>query len=509
MRHARPDIVANGGFFSLFDLPATVFNWQVLERLAATMSAAQLPGSSRMESGLVYLGQFITHDVSLLRLPEPPRAFVPTFDLLQDRSPALDLDHLYGSGWEDSEGYVDHTTSKMFLGSAVDALHRPVSASDLRRRCDLSPRIPDERNDENLLLAQLHVQFLKAHNALVDRIHGFDGTMDPRQLFERARRNLILYYQQVVLYDFLPAVLDPAVWQHVILDNRGTLWRPVRAELARIPVEFSAAAFRFAHAMVRSSYAINDRQTVSTAELFKMTGKGGLGGYGALPASHIVDWRMLFADGRRGEVPFFNDALPIDPTVHTKVPIATQIAELAAVDLRTGNRSLLPDAQSIIAHIIQTHPQLAAAIGLRTLSAQELNPLVTLNERCRGLLDFAGDDGLSSKTPLWYYVLAEAHAMHRGDRLGQLGSLIVAETLRALVYLSSPSILAGDRPGAYVAPSGNVRGRPHVRMIDLLAAVEEPIADAVQVPGTARHPAQTSCASGVTPSIQLETHHER
>lgn len=503
MLDTSQDIVANGGFFSLLNLPPTVFDWNVLARLAAVMSNSQLPGSSRMDSGLVYLGQFITHDVSRLRLPEPPRAFVPAFDLLQDRSPALDLDHVYGRGWGYAHGAIDHETGKMFLGWTVDAQQRPVAAADLPRHPDRSARIPDDRNDENLLLAQLHVQFLKMHNALVDRIRQVDRIADPQQLFERARFNLILYYQQVVLYDFLEAILDPVVWQYVILDNRGTLWTPVRAELARIPVEFSAAAFRFAHAMVRSSYTLNDRRSVAMAQLFQMTGSGGFAGHSALPHTHVVDWRMFFADPRRGDVPFFNQALPIDPTVLVGSPQAPQ---LSMVDLRTGNRSLLADAQTIIAHIERTHQKLYRHIRLEPLSARDLNPEVTLGKEVRGLLDFAGDHGLSRKTPLWYYVLAESHALYRGDRLGPLGSLLVAETLRALVSLSSPSILAGDLPGPYVIPSGNATAEPHVRMIDLLAAVEESSAAAsVFRPDRYHAPSHTSTRPTPAVSPQLET----
>jgi hypothetical protein len=503
MFNTSQDIVANGGFFSLFNLPSTVFDWNVLTRLAAVMSDTQLPGSSRMDSGLVYLGQFITHDVTRLRLPEPPRAFVPAFDLLQDRSPALDLDHVYGRGWGYAYDAIDHETGKMFLGWTVDAQQRPVATDDLPRRPDRSARIPDDRNDENLLLAQLHVQFLKMHNMLVDRIRQVERIADPQQLFERARSNLILYYQQVVLYDFLEAILDPVVWQYVIRDNRGTLWTPVRAELARVPVEFSAAAFRFAHAMVRSSYTVNDRRSVAMAELFQMTGSGGFADHAALPHTHVVDWRMFFADPRRGDVPFFNNALPIDPTVLVGSPQAPQ---MAMVDLRTSNRSLLADAQTIIAHIERAHPALYRHIRLEPLSQRDLNPEVTRGTEVRGLLDFVENNDLSRKTPLWYYVLAEAHALYRGDRLGPLGSLLVAETLRALVSLSSPSILAGDLPGMYVIPSGNAAAEPHVRMIDLLAAVaESSVAAAVFRPDRHFPPAHTNTRPTPAVSPQLET----
>ena len=64
-----------GGFFSLFNLPATVFRVDMLERLGEAMAAAIIHGSSTIESGYVYLGQLIAHDVSKLVLPPTTRLY--------------------------------------------------------------------------------------------------------------------------------------------------------------------------------------------------------------------------------------------------------------------------------------------------------------------------------------------------------------------------------------------------------------------------------------------------
>jgi len=45
------------------------------------------------------------------------------------------------------------------------------------------------------------------------------------------------------------------------------------------------------------------------------------------------------------------------------------------------------------------------------------------------------------RTPLWYYVLAEAAVLGGGQRLGPVGSTIVAEVLVGLVRRSPDSIL--------------------------------------------------------------------
>ena len=42
--------------------------------------------------------------------------------------------------------------------------------------------------------------------------------------------------------------------------------------------------------------------------------------------------------------------------------------------------------------------------------------------------------GFDTTTPLWYYILREAEVQQNGNRLGSVGSRIVAETLTALVF---------------------------------------------------------------------------
>jgi hypothetical protein len=66
------------------------------------------------------------------------------------------------------------------------------------------------------------------------------------------------------------------------------------------------------------------------------------------------------------------------------------------------------------------------------------------------------DGGFAERTPLWYYVLAEAAAAASGT-LGPVGSTIVAEVLIGLVRGSKDSILRkkdwkpvlGETPGRF------------------------------------------------------------
>ena len=58
----------------------------------------------------------------------------------------------------------------------------------------------------------------------------------------------------------------------------------------------------------------------------------------------------------------------------------------------------------------------------------------------RPLASVLQSSGFLTRTPLWYYLLAEAKH-HGGQRLGPVGSTIVAEVLIGLVRRSDDSIL--------------------------------------------------------------------
>src|SRR5438552_1395501 len=68
---------------------------------------------------------------------------------------------------------------------------------DLPRNSDGTAQIADPRNEENLLICQLHIAFVRFHNLLVD-----EG-----MTFEEARRVTTHHYQWIVMTDFLPRIV--------------------------------------------------------------------------------------------------------------------------------------------------------------------------------------------------------------------------------------------------------------------------------------------------------------
>ena len=95
-----------------------------------------------------------------------------------------------------------------------------------------------------------------------------------------------------------------------------------------------------------------------------------------------------------------------------------------------------------------TGQAVAGALGLTPLTPAEITAAVASDEQAE-VLDHAG---YLTRTPLWYYLLAEA-AHGGGHRLGPVGSTIVAEVLIGLVRRSKDSILTDANWNGPTLPS--------------------------------------------------------
>lgn len=181
----------------------------LLIALAEAMTAGSgQPDSSgpAIPAGFTYLGQFVDHDLTLDNTARSLGENVTVADLIQGRSPALDLDSVYGRGPnhpEDAKFYSDGVRLKMGTtakvpfpdnGTNVDLAGFNLPRVEFgsipsERRAAL---IPEPRNDENLIVAQTHLAFIRFHNAVVDKVAS-EGTPS-FLLFPRARRRVVKHY---------------------------------------------------------------------------------------------------------------------------------------------------------------------------------------------------------------------------------------------------------------------------------------------------------------------------
>ena len=114
-------------------------------------------------AGYTYLGQFIDHDISF----DPASSLDKQNDpeaLIDFRTPRLDLDSLYGRGPDDQPYLYDPQDLRKFaLGRELTENGRLSPSRDLPRFGGRA-LIGDKRNDENVIVSQLHGAFLMFHN---------------------------------------------------------------------------------------------------------------------------------------------------------------------------------------------------------------------------------------------------------------------------------------------------------------------------------------------------------
>jgi len=129
----------------------------------------QDPGDSEdnddLPSGFTYLGQFIDHDLTLDAIPQPSDFVDPT-TLTNGRTFSFDLDSVFGGGPTGSPELYEADGVHLRVQEFTDADGDLVR--DLPRNEDGSAILADRRNDENQIIAQIHVAFLKFYNRLVD-----------------------------------------------------------------------------------------------------------------------------------------------------------------------------------------------------------------------------------------------------------------------------------------------------------------------------------------------------
>jgi hypothetical protein len=332
---------------------------------------------------------------------------------------------------------------------------------DLPRNKQGLALIGDERNDENLVVAQTHLAFLRFHNAMADRLR---AQAPPGRLFDTTRRAVVDLYQAMVLRDFLSKLCDVNDIAAAVAQRRFFRFEKFGPNgTPYIPIEFSSAAYRLGHSMVREVYNHNrifrpGNQPFPPAtfeQLFAFTAKsGGIGLPGGfpqnkptLPGDWIIDWRRYLDFGTAaGASPgmALNLTRNIDPYLAEELhrlgvpgsppgaprpdPAADGTTSLAVMNLRRGAKMKLPPAQDL-ARFMEVPVLTEAQIGDDTPDGRA-----------------ARQHGLHAKTPLWYYILKEAHVTQRGARLGPLGSRIVAETFVGLLDGDEEGIL-GRNPG--------------------------------------------------------------
>src|SRR3954471_24335045 len=227
----------------------------------ATAMAAGGGGEAKIPAGFTYLGQFLDHDLTFDKTTVMLGTKITLAQLLQGRSPSLDLDSLYGAGPSDPQSaqFYEADGVHLKMGKTVAAggigakdgfdLPRGVGSGAAQKRKAV---IPDKRNDENLAVAQTHLAMIRFHNRVVDTL---PASVPTAQRFSTARELVTKHYQWMVRTDYLPRICAKAVVDDVFKHGRKAFEVAAKAtDVPTMPIEFSVAAFRLGHSMVRRAY---------------------------------------------------------------------------------------------------------------------------------------------------------------------------------------------------------------------------------------------------------------
>ena len=474
----------------------------------------------RLPPVYTYFGQFVNHDISapvgdVVTRPDPPEAvgvIVSTDPPGLDRSRRasaeiilkhfvneqvnpLALDSLYGEGPDSADpqtralyaadgkrfrlGVTRRTAAKVFEDMLKDPalVHHDTGAQDILRK-DGAPLIADHRNDENLVISQLHLALLLFHNKAVAALEGQCASAG--ECFAAARQLVTLQYHWLILNDFLRNLLSRSALTIPWSD------RPQRLPNARtVPLEFTTAAFRFGHSMVGASYDFNANfgagahlqpEGATLQQLFTFTTHQNMGEPGAatlqLPDHWVIDWDRMSRPTEAGAI---GGAEKIDLTFAPGMlnamgmQHAVEHGSILFRNLMRGYHRRIPFGQV-----------LAAEYGLDPLDEDDIRAALPkghvdgpLSETLR---EVAERLGMLRETPAWLYFLCEARQRERGERIGPAASQIIADTIVGLMQHMPTSVLNHDggawHPRQSPLKDGDDEGLTSIRKL-LLFAVKD------------------------------------
>ncbi len=440
-----------------------------------------LPLDSTIPAVFTYLGQFIDHNITAQTDREIGASRIATPDgnvmditplpstevvqkLVNGRRPKLDLNQVYGDG--PGLGTNPSPTEGDELFDLTTLLFKVVPdppGFDVPRQDDGTAIIADMRNNENINISQLHCAFLLFHNRIAA---GMPAAISKDQRYIRTRQLVRWAYQYIVLNDYLPNVCDPVVVNDIAAN--GVRYYAPDNDLLFMPLEFSVAAFRFGHSMIRPKYKLN---VTTELTLPQILGVGGLltGAPLKVAAADIIAWRNFADLGGAYGAPQM--ARKIDPLISAglaNLPVFLQgstiltgalLQHLARRNLLRGFLLSIPTGQAM-----------ADGMQIEALTPAELQG------DAGAIQNAVIGGGFDTATPLWFYILREAQVQQNGNRLGSVGSRIVAETLSALVSRDRASYLNNLQDTA-VKPNGiDIGGGTIIATIaDLLKFAEVPL----------------------------------
>jgi hypothetical protein len=413
-------------------------NTEQLKKLGKSMMRAEtvdntpIPRGFRWETcfaGYTYFGQFIDHDLTWDQTPPARAGELSPCETINHRTPWLDLDNLYGDGPESSSHFHLYETDRASFRLGGYPLANGEQF-DIPLDGEGNPQLADSRDNNNLIIRQLHAMFLKLHNVAVREL---PTKLPAEERFKRARDRVRWQYQWLVRNDFLKVVCKPSIHREILAGRYLIDWE----DGFSIPVEFAQGAFRFGHSMVRARYLLNPaipadprilaRLPEEPPEEIKLeTVFTEARNRRPLSVRRAISWRRFLNDAADPERSNGIDTGIVDallaPDEPREVPVRT---------LLRGAATKLPTGEQVCE---------ALRVPIPTPSKEEL--AAYSKAPCKPPWADLEANGFQGQTPLWYYFLLEAQLDQHGAGLGSSGSRIVAEVIEGSLRADKSSFLS-------------------------------------------------------------------
>lgn len=398
-------------------------------------------------AGYTYFGQFLDHNITFIQSR--------TFDTGQTpestqnaRSGRIDLAQLYGAGPDTADAlfYDRKQLGKFWLDS--DHPH------DVPRNKQGTALIADPRNDTNVIVLQLHLLFMKFHNAIVDSLTAGEQPAVPQdRVFSTAKQLVTWHFQWLVLNDYLPRIVCEDVYNRVVRQGKPKFWCPETGK-AQVPDEFATAAYRL-HSLPTAEYQVNGGENI---ELFYTRTP-----FEPIPEKLAIDWSYFFDLGGKNNVQYAKafDGTIVEPFLNIPGPTIDNPLEwppnvppenrqdlrsIAVRNMLRGRAFGLPSGQDV-----------ARRIGATVYPHKDFGP------------EFAG----LNATPLWLYVMKEAQLETDAHTLGSVGSTIVTEVIYGLIKADNNSYL-NQAPDWQPKPMGGRKSFSMADVVDIAASMAAP-----------------------------------
>jgi hypothetical protein len=410
-----------------------------LSLLANTMmdpNARAPTQGSKVPAGMTYFGQFVDHDITF----DDVSQLGTTADLTtlhNTRTSFFDLDNVYG------------LNNQYLNASGLFDIGRNVNGDeDLPRDVAGIAIIADPRNEENQIIGEFQLAFLKYHNRVFIDVSLANPNFTLQQKIDTSKQIVTNHYQWLVVNDFLASITGRFFSRLFDATGAPIISPEIQAMYPNMPIEFSGALYRMGHSMVRDSYYVNKNFDVfpifSPTLPSPLITNPDLRGFQPLPANFTIDWSMFFP------MPFskgFQVAERFDvfmnETLFNLPIVVANTASLAERNLLRGKTYNLPTGQDLArAFGIPEEEILTRTKGNMIIQTQDF-PVITAND-LNHLETVFGDS-----TPLFYYGLKDNHVNGNGEHLGSLSSKVIGETILSLMKNNPNSYLNnGFRPVA-------------------------------------------------------------